>query len=69
MKAWEVLKHLQEGEKIGKDHWDRDMYIELNDEFDLIDERDRTLIMHETLEDSDSWFVHDTRWLPKWIKI
>lgn len=57
MKAWEVLKHLQEGRRIGKDYWDRDLYIELNDRFELVDEDGYVLEMHSILEDSKDWRV------------
>lgn len=61
MKFWEAMKAMEEGKKVRNKDWMEEFYIYLNEDNDILDERDAVCDLNFIGEKGSEWEIYDDR--------
>lgn len=61
MKFWEAMKAMEEGKKVRNKDWMEEFYICLNEDNDILDERDAVCDLNFIGEKGSEWEIYDDR--------
>lgn len=59
MKAWEILKALEDGKKMKPISWNKNHYVWMDEDFTIYDRNNHEMDLHKTLYSYDEWEVYN----------